>query len=96
MSQESLSSRLLNRVNVFREKIKDAEDRDVYPTEGQLSLIALVEEAGIALATFDRKPVAYLGREKHPTPGKDGPAVYLAFPDSPRSDLYEWTPLFDA
>jgi len=83
MSKDALSTQLI--------KHAEATFRDAW---AEKAADLMKEAADILSKIEDRKPDAYLGREKHPTPGKDGPAVSLAFPDSPRSALYEWEPLF--
>lgn len=53
---------------------------------------ALVEvDAGAGM----RDPSAYIGTEKTVQDGKNGPSLHLAFPGSPRSEKYAWTPLYE-
>jgi hypothetical protein len=52
------------------------------------------EAAGVLIKAEQRKPVAYLGREKRPSAGKTEKGTMLAYPDSPRSARFEWIPIF--
>jgi hypothetical protein len=65
--------------------------------EEAIRLVAVANKslAEVAAGAGKRDPSAYIGTEKDKQDGKDGPSLHLAFPGSPRSEKYAWTPLYE-
>lgn len=61
----------------------------------RLTALANKSLAEVAAGAGKRDPSAYIGTEKVTPVNKEGPSLHLAFPGSPRSDKYAWTPLYE-